>query len=135
MRPILALEIKKERCNAEALGVINSIAQDGSIPTPSEQGFRKAPVSELVNKLNEKSFAGDYKFKEWVKGDMHRIYVNGGDLYKTSKVEQTAYIDAKTGNVSVFTSSNQPMNWNKSQSEEVKQRLEKYGRYIRRFKE
>ena len=65
MRPILALEIIKERCNAEALGVINSIAQDGSIPTPSEQGFRKAPVSELVNKLNEKSFAGTIYFPSW----------------------------------------------------------------------
>lgn len=134
MRIILTKEMCNEKPNSQALGAFNNSISRGS-EAPESTGFKKAPISELINKLNEKSFARDYKFKEWIKGDIHRIYVNGGSLYNTGKVQQNAYIDAKTGKVTVFTNSNQPMNWNISQSKEASSRLEKYGRYIRRFKE
>lgn len=115
MRTILIKEIAKEMPNQQALAAFNeSIGRGGESPTTS--GFQRAEASVLVSKLNEKSFAGDYKFAEWQKGDIHRIYVNGGDIYKTGKVSQNAYIDVKTGNVHAFTNSNQPMKWNISQS-------------------
>lgn len=135
MRKAIYSEIPNERGNAEALGAFNASIGTGDIPTPNEQGFRKAPVGSLVESLNAKSGVGDFKFNLWEKGDMQRIYVNGGGLYNTGKVKQTAYIDAKTGNVSVFTASSQPMKWNISQSNQVKASLEKYGRYVRRFKQ
>lgn len=132
MRTILIKEIAKEMPNTQALAAFNeSIGRGGESPTTS--GFQRAEASVLVNKLNEKYHAVDYRFAEWQKGDIHRIYVNGGDIYRTGKVSQNAYIDVKTGNVHVFTNSNQPMKWNISQSEMLKGKLEKYGRYVRRF--
>lgn len=134
MKKILINEVEKERCNAQALAAFNATVSTGDVPTPQDQGFGKVAVSELAEILNKTNRDG-FRFNEWQKGDVHRIYINGGSIYDTGKVKQNAYIDVKTGNVSVFTNSNQPYNWNITQSEKLKAKLQKYGRYIRRYKQ
>lgn len=134
MRQILIKESAKEMPNAQALGAFNSVASTGGAisESASVSGFQKVPVSELTNNLNEKT--NDYTFKEWEKNGNHRVYVSGRGVYNTGKVKQTAYIDANTGKVNVFTDSGQGTKWNISQSESLKNKLEKYGRYVKRFK-
>lgn len=139
MRKTLNSEILKEMPNQEALGAFNSAADSGVLKEePILNGYKKLPTSELVNHMNEKyGFQSGLKFTEWVKGDIHRVYVNNQpnskEIYNTGKVKQTAYVDVKTGNVKVFTDSNQPIKWNINQSKDLANRLEKYGRYIKRF--
>jgi hypothetical protein len=114
---------------AKASGGVRKKASGGG-GAASGPGFKRVEGQELAKSVGKKMGA-DVRY--WEKGDQKRLYINGGPVFNTKKVKQTAFIDVKTGKVNVFTQSGQPMNWNITQSKILSDRLERYGRFARRF--
>ena len=111
----------------KAQGGVRKKASGGAAAGP---GFKRVEGQELAKAVGKKMGA-DVRY--WEKDGNKRLYINGGPVFNTKKVKQTAYIDVKTGKVNVFTQSGQPMNWNITQSKVLSDRLERYGRFARRF--
>lgn len=114
---------------AKASGGVRKKASGGG-GAASGPGFKRVEGQELAKNIG-KRLGADVRY--WEKGDQKRLYINGGPVFNTKKVKQTAYIDVKTGKANVFTQSGQPMNWNMQQSRILTGKLESVGRFARRF--
>lgn len=112
---------------AKASGGVRKKASGGATAGP---GFKRVEGQELAKTVGKK-LGADVRY--WEKDGNKRLYINGGPVFNTKKVQQTAYIDVKTGKVNVFTKSGQPMNWNMQQSRILTNKLESQGRFARRF--
>ena len=87
-------------------------------------------LTELAAALGRKT-----NVKAWEKNGKRRLYF-GSYGYNTKKMNTNAYIDLRDGKAfaaAIIDCPSQPSSWIQSQEQEIRDRLQKYVRYVERF--